>query len=330
MTDNEIKDYGLISEDTDESKPDRPEQNNGRIIQDLWSDIGALAYQCIRQGEGLRLIAFLMGTAQGTGFDYGTAYECMTRGRFSRDYADGRPVLIPLKRGRAPRAESEILNRTLRDLINVMAAHRITPRRWCNIYDLDLQGLYDPETYELDTDKSAALTTSKLKYDFPEFFGIEPPPFKTGVKSTGLAYKCFRQKGHDNKIHRYFSKELDVNVLGRNNAVTFQIANKLAGLKIQRKKLEILLEHAMLNNSPLKGSDEGAKQALLWSPKVKKKTPPKSGEPEYDEHMVQADNIRKLKAKIRKLDSGFVSSKKLDEIAKIRENLRELGVTDIP
>jgi hypothetical protein len=193
--------------------------------------LGNLAYECRLKGYSLRLLAALMDTKF-----YGIVYQSMIsaeRGRGGR-------------RGPTLKILTKALHELAPHLLNAMENRKITPRRWCTAYSVDLEALLDPVAYEMNTNEPVL---EFLQEDFPEAFGLERVPYLHAYKKMpGFGHMHVKNKG----IHIYETYD-GIRVVNHQKGDALKSACQVQGFTIQTQRLQVLL-------------DSGADEALAWVP----------------------------------------------------------------
>jgi len=199
-------------------------------ITEISIELGNLAYQCRKAGFSFRLLAALMNTKS-----FGVVYQSMISA------AKGRGG----ERGPTRHDDIKYLEMHAKHLLIAMEARKITPRRWCTAYDVDLNALFAPGEFEINTDIPLL---DFLKEDFPEAYGLIKEPYVHAYQDVqGFEHITNRKKG----IHIY--KTNGQTVVSKSNGKALGIACTLTGLTYQKDRLAELLKN-------------GPEAALAWLP----------------------------------------------------------------
>lgn len=258
-------------------------------------ELGNLAYASRQQGYSLRLLAALLDTQ-----NYGVVYQSMISAQKGRGGTRG-PTL---------HSEKALLESNAKHLLGPMKTRGITPRRWCTAYSVELYGLFAPETYEMNEDVPIL---RMLQEDFPEAYGLSPPPYIHAYKEMeGFQHVFIRKKG----IHIYKSATGIVTV-SRNNGKALGLACKIQGLKFQSERLKVLLK-------------DGPAAALAWLPTRPVKGIPVLNEQELkiSEALKRESEINELIEKLALIHPRFATKEQISTEDKLYSMLNHYGMTD--
>jgi len=257
-------------------------------------EVGNLAYKCRKAGYSLRLLAALMDTKS-----YGVVYQSMISAEKGRGGARG-PTL---------KCEKELLKTRSKHLLFAMEMKKISPRRWCTAYDVELYGLFDPVSYESNTDIPLI---DFLMEDFPEAFGfIEEPYTHAYQEALGFEHIKNRKRG----IHIYKTK--CGTVVSKSNAHALGIACKVTGLMYQKERLDELLKN-------------GVEAALNWVPGRNRSLPLRNDrEKEISESLKMQGNINDMTSELAALPrEEYANRGQLQRADELYRQLAKYGVSE--
>ena len=207
-----------------------------KALTNAWHDLGNVIFSCRRDcNYSFRLLSAL------TGLNYGDLYN------HSVDAEPG--IGRGARRGPIHKADKAAL-RTTQHIVDAMSLHKITPRKWCNAYNLPLYALFDVDDFYK---KYGHPVKDWLMEDFPEAFGLCPELYKTKpfyYSTIKYYYACMPGK---KGLHVFFAPEFKIRVKNVQKGYASYLASTLTWLAINLKRLEILTiygQNAALNWVP--------------------------------------------------------------------------------
>lgn len=284
-----------------DNKPAADNKTKNLTISNGYADIDALVRKCWEKGCSFRLLSALLRTKR-----YDTVYGVLIRSKAFESCGRSRPT----------RADQETIAEIPSDIIIAMEKRKITLRRWCQAYGLDLADLW----FRHHPNWEEAAIVHFLKEDFPEIFGIELPEYKTAP--IGCDRKCYFSP--KKTCYIIWSQYFSIRVEHRLESDALRLYNWRKNQVIIKRRLQLFLE-------------KGIDAALAWPPsniiqtsedekKVTRRVP--KDEPAEEarkrdllESMQRSGEISSLIRKLASLPRNYLNNEQAAQEIQIREKL---------